>query len=532
MVTAHLVINPASGALISDRVKVQVLSLLKDVSSLGLQLVEHETQSEGDGYSIGKEIASKCQKEWESDLKKEGKERERMNEGDGHAATGNDDDAINLIVLGGDGTTHELLDGIFNPNTSAQGEKRKLPRVNLTIVPIGTSNALYHSIYPPESQKQAFENEGKDQYKEGREADDEDSWRFNSLGSMIHTLKSETSNQQSLSMIPLTLSLTKHIPVQSTQTSTQSQSQAQSESSPSISNPTQQTTISHLLTSHSLHASILKDSELLRQKIPTIERFKIAAQQNSIRWTSGEVTLQGQDGDEKDSIMKYDRKRKEFVSIEGEDHGEEMEGDKLEMKLKGPFIYLICLSIDRLEPSFIPAPFSSNHSNVNEQSQDPLTRPSDYLDVLMIRPLRDPSVRRNLLKVQGGLSSKKKSHDKAGSDAFEIEDEADFWSSSKTLNLRTKFAETRLGEITVGMYSGGKHVDLGYKPENSIPTEEASDEEATSLTFDELDKDSSGEGEEVVEYYRCKGYEWNPVSFGIPIGIIFKFIVGGVFFLN
>lgn len=114
----------------------------------------------------------------------------------------------------------------------------------------------------------------------------------------------------------------------------------------------------------------------------------------------------------------------------------------------------------------------------------------------MIRPLRDPSVRKNLTKL--GLETHL--NDKVDSR------ESQLWDTDDTLELRKKFAETRLGPITVGMYSGGKHVGLGYKEE---PQEI---DQSRELGFEDLDQEGAGAGVEVVEYYRCKGYEWNPVS--------------------
>ncbi|KAI6111542.1 hypothetical protein EV401DRAFT_2059157 [Pisolithus croceorrhizus] len=49
--------------------------------------------------------------------------------------------------------------------------------------------------------------------------------------------------------------------------------------------------VSVVVTSTALHASILEDSELLRKEIPGIERFKVAAQQNKTRWYRSRVKL-------------------------------------------------------------------------------------------------------------------------------------------------------------------------------------------------------------------------------------------------
>lgn len=467
----HIVTNPASGASISSRILPEVLSALSK-SSTSLELIQHETKSEGAGHNVAREI---LKSEQSKSIENEAREDENQD--------------INLVVLGGDGTTHELLDGFFNPKhqttgASQPGNGNGYPKVNFALVPIGTSNALYHSIYPPESQKNQESNTSQSDQEKGEE---DDSWRFHSLNSMIESLNlsSNPKTSTSTTQIPLTLSLTKH-------------------SSPTnkISEGKETFTISHLLTSHSLHASILKDSEALRESIPSIERFKVAAQQNSIRWTSGNVRLFGSS---KGGVQKYDRKLRKFIQVKDEiNHQESKEEDNKEnLDLRGPFIYLICLSIDRLEPSFIPAPFSSNHQGSDSNSTSSsssnskeLTRPSDLLDVLMIRPLRDPSVRKNLTKL--GLETHL--NDKVDSR------ESQLWDTDDTLELRKKFAETRLGPITVGMYSGGKHVGLGYKEE---PQEI---DQSRELGFKDLDQEGAGAGVEVVEYYRCKGYEWNPVS--------------------
>lgn len=136
---------------------------------------------------------------------------------------------VTVIIGSGDGTVHEIVNGL--PEAAAT-------RVDLVIVPLGTANALYSSLFPPS---------GADQ--------DPTSYRLKGLSAFLTSAPPK----------PLTL--------------------AKTTLSPSS------TVYSAVVTSTALHASILHDSEALRASMPGIDRFKAAAAQNITRWYRASVTL-------------------------------------------------------------------------------------------------------------------------------------------------------------------------------------------------------------------------------------------------
>ncbi len=121
--------------------------------------------------------------------------------------------------------------------------------------------------------------------------------------------------------------------------------------------------------------------------------------------------------------------------------------------LSGPYSYFVSSLVSRFETNFVVAPLRSPIHALAP------TAPS--LDLVLIRPLRRPDTRR--------------AWEAAGAD--EAKQEA----------VRAEFV-AKVWEVTGGMYGGGKHVDSLYS------------------------KDGEGENVSVVEYVRCEGFEWQPVS--------------------
>lgn len=384
MAPLYLVVNPKSGANVAqDVLRNHVEPLLR---SRGVEVVKrYETRAAGDGERIGKEIRSR-----------------------------NDKEAIDVILLGGDGTTHELLQGLFSSDTAQQ-----TPTVRFVLVPTGTANALYAGIYPPDSSSRHRQDDHDDD-------GDENSGRLRSLRAYL----SNSSNHYPLSLMSTSL---------------------QGQATP---------TLTHIITSHALHAAILHDSEALRATHPGIERFKVASAQNAVRWVDGRLELQPREGG--NGVEVFDPKQKRFVPCE-------------DAMVEGPFWYMICTTTDRLEPAFVPAPFTA--PNDGGGGHDELARPRDALDVVVIRPLRDPIVRQHL----NSLSERKP---------------ATYWDSEESRPAREAFARARATPLTQAMYSEGKHVYLRYGEGDG-----------------ELKEDD--EGLPVVEYYRCAGYRWLPVSLSV-----------------
>jgi hypothetical protein len=300
---------------------------------------------------------------------------------------------LDIIVASGDGTIHEIISTIAlapsyknrSPETSAQ--------VNLVLVPCGTANALYSSLFLPKP------NDDPVQYKLRG----------------IHAFIKKTKR------VPLTIAITDIL--------TQPAGKGTNR---------EKATVSAVVTSTSLHASILHDSEALRAEIPSIERFKVAAYQNITRWYSGCAKLFPSKSTGVVEIWNpFDE---EFVP-----HADSDEDDP-HVDLDGPFAYFLStVNVDRLEPTFQITPLVTAEP-----------RAGAFLDVVVIRPYRDASL--------SGL---------------EAEEE------------RKRFAE-KSGAVLSAVYQSGNHINLRYDSTGKVVSE--------------------GEGELVVEYFRCGGWEWVPVG--------------------
>lgn len=303
--------------------------------------------------------------------------------------------SLDIIVASGDGTIHEIISTI----ALAPSYKNRPPgtpaQVNLVLVPCGTANALYSSLFLPGP------NDDPVQYK------------LQGIHAFIKKAK----------RVPLTLAITDILapPVGKN-------------SAPVL----EKTAISAVVTSTSLHASILHDSEALRAEIPSMERFKVAAYQNITRWYSGCAKIFPSKSTGVVEIWNpFD---KEFVP-----HAESDEDDPY-VDVDGPFTYFLStVNVDRLEPAFQIAPLVTAEPRVGA-----------FLDVVIVRPYRDTSL--------SGL---------------EAEEE------------RKQFAE-KSGEVLKAVYQSGNHINLRYNSTGKVVSE--------------------GEGELVVEYFRCGGWEWIPVS--------------------
>jgi len=302
---------------------------------------------------------------------------------------------LEIIVASGDGTIHEIISTI----ALAPSYKNRSPdiptQVNLVLVPCGTANALYSSLFLPKP------NDDPVQYK------------LQGIHAFIKRAKP----------VPLTLAITDILTQPAGKGSVPVREQA---------------TISAVVTSTALHASILHDSEALRSEIPSMERFKVAARQNITRWYSGCAKLLPSKSTGVVEIWNpFD---KEFVP-----HAESDEEDPY-VDIDGPFAYFLStVNVDRLEPTFQITPLVTAEP-----------RAGAFLDMVVIRPYRDASL--------SGL---------------EAEEE------------RIRFAE-KSGTVLGAVYQSGNHINLRYDSTGKIV--------------------SAGEGELVVEYFRCGGWEWIPVG--------------------
>jgi len=302
---------------------------------------------------------------------------------------------LDIIVASGDGTIHEIISTIALAPSYKNRSSDTPAQVNLVLVPCGTANALYSSLFLP------------------RPDDDPVQYKLQGIHAFIKKAK----------RVPLTLAITDILAPPVAKGSTQGRGK---------------TTVSAVVTSTALHASILHDSEALRAEMPSMERFKVAAYQNITRWYSGCAKLLPSKSTGVVEIWNpFD---KEFVP-----HAESDEDDPY-VDIDGPFAYFLStVNVDRLEPAFQITPLVTAEP-----------RTGAFLDVVVVRPYRDASL--------SGL---------------EAEEE------------RERFAE-KSGEVLRAVYHSGNHINLRYDSTGKVV--------------------SDGEGELVVEYFRCGGWEWIPVG--------------------
>lgn len=138
-----------------------------------------------------------------------------------------------FIVAGGDGTVHELVNGI--------GESAKSHPVRLVLCPLGTANALYSTLFPldPSLPETEYRLQGVRAYVAGH-----------------------------------------FTPVTVTKTSLYTAANEHVKSVYGV-----------VVTSTALHAAILHSADRLRQTVKGIERFKIAAKENISHWCSASVSF-------------------------------------------------------------------------------------------------------------------------------------------------------------------------------------------------------------------------------------------------
>lgn len=199
----------------------------------------------------------------------------------------------------------------------------------------------------------------------------------------------------------------------------------------------------HIVLSTSLHAAILSDSDALREQHPGLERYKLAAAQNITVFFPAEVELIP---DTQRGVRQYDPRKKAWVAPYTQDS--EAGGS---LRLNGPFTYfLTTTTTPRLEPTFVIAP------TLVSLPRDEGERTTD---IVILRPLRDPAVRKAIADGEDGGAQ---------------------WAA-------------RAKEVLGGAYQDGRHVGFTYGP-NGGPVEDA------------------GPGDVVVETFRAAGFVWRPTN--------------------
>jgi hypothetical protein len=314
-------------------------------------------------------------------------------------------DGITLVLVSGDGTLHEIVNALH----SARGKREDpFPALRIVLIPGGTANAMHSSFFPPSSSPTAS------------------SAAEPTLLASLLSFLSVTPR-----LVPLTLAYTRISPPVSPNNDRPDRGPASVSGSNGSGGGSD--IVSVVVTSTALHAAILYDSEALRASVPGIERFKLAAAQNATTWYRARVRLLG-------PVQRYDVTADAFIPV---DEREEP------FELQGPFAYFLStVNVDRLEPLFRIAPL---------QRAMPPPPGALTMDVLAVRPLRDPS-----LEGKAGEEERERYKDR-------------IWSAIN------------------GAYEDGAHVRARYDTQ-----------------------DGNANGPPIIEYFRVKGWEWVPVR--LPFG--------------
>jgi hypothetical protein len=253
-------------------------------------------------------------------------------------------DPITVVLISGDGTLHEIANALHSARPK---RNESFPSLRIALVPGGTANALHSTFFPP-STSSTTEPEPT------------------LLASLLSFLSATprlmplTFSQTTISSSPPASSALRNphkFPI------TASSRSATSDSDVDV--------ISAVVTSTALHAAILHDSEALRASVPGIERFKLAAEQNSTTWYRSSLNLLP-------PVQQYDINAGAFTDVVREDEVGGLMG------LDGPFAYFLStVNVDRLEPFFRVTPL-----------QRTLPPPPDAhtMDVLVVRPSLDISL--------------------------------------------------------------------------------------------------------------------------------------------
>jgi len=210
-----------------------------------------------------------------------------------------------LILSSGDGTLHEIINAVC---TSVTGDLKSIQSLAIALVPSGTANALFSSLFPADP--------------------------FPAANPVVHRMTAVRQFLQRDQVVPLTLAKT------------------------IIRDGTQimQEVLSAVVTSTALHASILHDSEALRHTVPDLNRFKLAAAKNIEKWYSGNAKLIPLETGE---VLRFDNDRGEFIP------------ESAGTMFKGPFTYFLStVNVDRLEPQFRITPLQTRLAFDEPQSMD------------------------------------------------------------------------------------------------------------------------------------------------------------------
>jgi hypothetical protein len=258
----HIVVNTHAGTGDASQL---VKTLIRLIAAQDIDYAVHETRSANDGYRIAKSILRNTSIPLSGTV---------------------------VAVVGGDGSLNELVNGIMRlePSASTRG-------IRLALVPAGTANAVYHSLFPETCKDPA---------------------NFDRFLSVKEALKLPSS------LAPLSICRISTL-------------------------PNEKPVYSCVVTSTCLHAGILEtaSTEEMRKQYPGVERFQIAAEQHLGTAYSAKLTL---------LPVTSLHPRVHKYSIE---HGEWRGLSPDNIIIEGHFAYFISALVDRFETAFRIAPYSS-----------------------------------------------------------------------------------------------------------------------------------------------------------------------------
>jgi hypothetical protein len=249
--------------------------------------------------------------------------------------------AAPIIVAGGDGTIHDILNFVFLDGFAATSASRAHAAnlLSLILIPAGTANAIYASFWPSSASKMLSHSLLPQDIPPGI------AYKLQSVLSFI---------EKKAPPYPLSIALAQTHP-------THSDSTSQADPSARI--------ICCVVASTSLHAGILHSAEKYRSSIPGIERFKVAAGENIHKWSNARVELLPISS--RDPVLKYDPAQKHLVPC----------SEERSVSLDGPFFYFLStINVDRLEPQFVITPLAKTSPPGSEGA----------FDVVVVRPARKP----------------------------------------------------------------------------------------------------------------------------------------------
>ncbi|EIW66080.1 hypothetical protein TREMEDRAFT_65925 [Tremella mesenterica DSM 1558] len=586
----QIIINPAAGS--GQAVQFVDEHVTPSLDVLGEKYEIHHTQQAGDGSRIALDIHRSNHTFKESittGASSVGGREESYDEVEESGSFERGNKTVRIVIVGGDGTTHEVIEGLCSTLTMEE-----IGRWEIVVIPCGTANALFHTLFPP---TQPFSPPPLlVPYLHDKPLE-----ITHKLSSLLSAL-SGNSKPRRLPLTRTTLLPPSPIDFQrnypdfmnpsgsTPQTSSfpithdtsltnrklgdSSSTQrilGHSESGEDLENKVK-TLYSHIVLSTSLHASILDTSESLRVIHPGIERFGIAAQQNAGLFFDADLIMFPPTGGE---VKQYEPRLDKFVipfttdvespllltqqaesykkrrnnmsnlTIDNEKgNHSEGEGNKEGVVLKGPFSYLLSSTLaDRMEEKFMICPTLRTHppsfltlfaSGLNHRkpliSQEKNTESSmDHdrgkedeeeeevptMDVVILRPFRDPAVRA-ILETSTLFSNQDEQigqdpADRPSQNSNPLSSQSSVQSSRNegqtVLQLKTKVGieddgtntnerkaneqwALRAWEILKLAYSSGSHISRTYSgPGPSV---------------------EKGKGEVVVEVFRCGSFEWIP----------------------